>query len=62
MGQNIPPMPEDVSDVGGYAGFLVAIADPSHDEHAAMWQCSGGPFDPAGFDVKATNAALSRLR
>ena len=60
-GQNACP-PEDVGGVGGYAEFLEAIADPNHDEHAAMWQWSGGPFDPAGFDVNAANAALRRLR
>jgi hypothetical protein len=60
-GQNACP-PEDVGGVGGYNDFLEAISDPSHDEHAAMWQWSGGPFDPAGFDVNATNAALRRLR
>ena len=59
-GQNACP-PEDVGGVGGYTEFLEAIPDPSHDEHAAMWQWSGGPFDPAGFDVNATNAALRRL-
>ena len=60
-GQNACP-PEDVGGVGGYAEFLEAIADPSHGEHAAMWQWSGGPFDATGFDVNATNAALRRLR
>jgi hypothetical protein len=60
-GQNACP-PEDVGGVGGYTDFLEAISDPSHDEHAAMWQWSGGPFDPTGFDVNATNAALRRLR
>ena len=60
-GQNACP-PEDVGGIGGYAEFLAAISDPSHDEHAAMWQWSGGPFDPTGFDVNATNAALRSLR
>jgi Plasmid pRiA4b ORF-3-like protein len=55
-GQNACP-PGDVGGVGGYADFLETISDPSHDEHAAMWQWSGGPFDPAGFDLNATNAA-----
>lgn len=60
-GQNACP-PEDVGGVGGYAEFLEAIADPGHDEHAEMWQWGGGPFDPKGFDVNATNAALRQLR
>ena len=60
-GQNACP-PEDVGGVGGYAEFLEAITDPSHDEHAAMWLWCGGPFDAAGFDVNTTNAALRLLR
>jgi hypothetical protein len=56
-GQNACP-PEDVGGVGGYAEFVGA----SHDEHAVMWQWSGGPFDPTGFDLNATNAVLHRLR
>jgi len=42
--------------------LLEAISDPSHEEHASMRRWSGGSFDPAGFDVNATNAALRRLR
>jgi hypothetical protein len=53
--------PEDVGGVCGYADFLEAIADPSHDAHAEMWQWSGGPFDATDFDVNATNAALRRV-
>ncbi len=60
-GQDACP-PEVVGGVGGYTGFLEAIPDPGHDEHAAMWQWSGGPFDPCGFDVNATNAVPRRLR
>ncbi len=60
-GQNACP-PEDVGGVGGYAEFLDAIADPSHDDHSEMWCWSGGPFDPAGFDINAANTALRRLR
>ncbi len=41
-GQNACP-PEDVGGVGGYAEFLEAISDPSHDEHAARGRWSGGP-------------------
>jgi hypothetical protein len=35
---------------------------PQQAADVAMWQWSGGPFDPAGFDANATNAALRRLR
>ena len=54
--------PEDVGGVGGYMEFLQAIHDPTHDEHVAMWEWGGGPFDPTGFDRNATNAALRKLR
>jgi hypothetical protein len=60
-GRNACP-PEDVGGVGGYMEFLEAIRDPTHDEHVAMWQWGGGPFDSTGFDRNATNAALRKLR
>ena len=60
-GQNACP-PEDVGGVGGYAEFLEAMSNPSHDDHPDMWRWVGGPFDPTGVDVNATNAALRRLR
>jgi hypothetical protein len=60
-GQNACP-PEDVGGIGGYMEFLEAVRDPTHDEHIAMWRWSGGPFDPAGFDLNATNAAIRKLR
>lgn len=56
-GANACP-PEDVGGLGGYAEFLQAIGDPSHDEHDAMWQWNGGPFDPKGFDVNSANRAI----
>jgi hypothetical protein len=60
-GQNACP-PEDVGGTGGYMEFLEAVRDPTHEEHIAMWQWVGGPFDPAGFDVNAANAAIRKLR
>lgn len=60
-GQNACP-PEDVGGIGGYAEFLEAISDPTHDEYIAMRRWCGGPFDPSGFDINATNAALRKLR
>lgn len=50
--------PEDVGGLGGYADFLEAITDPSHDEHIAMWRWNGGPFDPEGFDINAANREI----
>ncbi len=60
-GQNACP-PEDVGGIGGYMEFLEAISDPAHEEHIDMWRWCGGPFDPAGFDVNAANAAIHKLR
>jgi hypothetical protein len=61
VGQNACS-PEDVDGIGGYMDFLEAIRNPSHEEHDAMWRWCGGPFDPAGFDVNAANAAIRNLR
>lgn len=60
-GQNACP-PEDVGGVGGYMEFLESIRNPVHEEHIAMWCWCGGPFDPSGFDINATNAAIRKLR
>lgn len=47
--------PEDVGGVRGYAGFLEAIADPSHEEHEQCLQWVGGAFDPEEFDPAAVH-------
>jgi hypothetical protein len=60
-GQNACP-PEDVRGPGGYLEFLDAISDPKHEEHASYLEWAGGSFDPAEFDLAATNAALQRVR
>jgi hypothetical protein len=60
-GRNACP-PEDVGGIGGYMEFLQAIRDPTHEEHDAMWRWCGGPFDPAGFDINAANAAIRTLK
>jgi hypothetical protein len=60
-GKNACP-PEDVGGTGGYMEFIEAISDPTHEEHIAMWRWAGGPFDPQGFDVNATNFALRNLK
>jgi hypothetical protein len=54
--------PEDVGGALRYAEFLAAIADPSHEEHAAFREWSGGRFDPKRFDLDATNLALSKIK
>jgi hypothetical protein len=60
-GANACP-PEDCGGTGGYADLLEALSDPSHSEHKQYLQWIGGSFDPAAFDLAATNAALQRLR
>jgi hypothetical protein len=52
--------PEDVGGSSGYAEFLEAWQDPSHDEHKAMRRWAGRKFDPERFDLKATNKAIAQ--
>lgn len=54
--------PEDVGGLWGYAGFLEAIRDPEHPEHADMLDWVGGEFDPEAFDIDAVNRYLRSLR
>ncbi|MGA9117659.1 MAG: plasmid pRiA4b ORF-3 family protein [Bacteroidota bacterium] len=42
--------PEDCGGVNGFAGFLAAIADPTHEEHEQLVEWSGGAYDPAAFE------------
>lgn len=56
-GANACP-PEDVGGIGGYEDFVAAIKDPGHEEHHAMWQLGGWPFDPAAIDINAANRAI----
>ena len=51
--------PEDVGSLGGFEGFLEAMADPNHPEHEAMTIWYGGPFDPADIDVERINSRLA---
>jgi hypothetical protein len=60
-GENACP-PEDVGGSSGYADFLEAIADPSHEEHEACLTWVGYPFDPAAFDINAVNQRLQQIR
>jgi hypothetical protein len=60
-GENACP-PEDVGGAHGYAEFLVAIADPSHDDHDQFLEWAGGSFDPGRFDITAVNLLLDGIK
>lgn len=60
-GQGACP-PEDVGGIPGYEHFLEALADPLHEEHDNYLVWVGYKFDPAEFNIGATNAALQRVR
>jgi hypothetical protein len=60
-GQNACP-PEDVGGAGGYALFLDALADPTHEEHDSFLAWVGYRFNPTAFELAAANAALQRVR
>jgi hypothetical protein len=53
--------PEDVGGPWGYANYLEAIGDPSHEEHEDMLEW-GGDFDPEEFDLKQVNRELVGIR
>jgi hypothetical protein len=53
--------PEDVGGPPGYAEFLAAIADPTHEEHDSMLTWCGGAFDPKTPDVEHIADELDRL-
>jgi hypothetical protein len=54
--------PEDVGGPEGYRYFLIAMADPTHAEHAELMSWIGGPFDPQAFDLGRANIALQKIR
>jgi len=60
-GENACP-PEDVGGPHGYAEFLSALGDKTHEQHNDFRSWVGGVFDPVGFDVNAVNARLRTIR
>lgn len=44
--------PEDCGGPGGFADFLHAIADPHHEDHAALLRWCGGRYKPEQFNPK----------
>ncbi len=49
--------PEDVGGIGGYAEYLEAMADPSHERHQEMLDWNG-PFNPAAFNPHLANHVM----
>lgn len=56
-GENACP-PEDCGGPPEYFDFVEAILDPRHEEHEAMVEWHGGPFDPRKFDMEEVNEIL----
>jgi Plasmid pRiA4b ORF-3-like protein len=52
--------PEDVGGTSGYAEFLEAWIDPSHDEHESMHRWAGRKFHPELCDLGAINKAITK--
>jgi hypothetical protein len=52
--------PEDVGGAWGYAAFLAAITDPTHERHAELLEWSG-PFDPTDTGETAIRRELGKL-
>ena len=53
--------PEDVGGSGGFMDFLEAMLDPAHEEHRAMLDWYGGPFDPIGFDEARARLSMENM-
>lgn len=54
--------PEDCGGVYGYVQLLIALADPTHEDHDELLEWIGGTFDPTAFDLVATNVALQHVQ
>jgi hypothetical protein len=53
--------PEDCGGLWGYYNLLEVLGDPEDDEHESMLEWTGGPIDPAAFDLEETNARIRAL-
>ncbi len=60
-GENACP-PEDVGSASGYAEFLAAIGDPTHEDHTSMLAWIGGSFDPVAFNLEDVNERLADIK
>jgi hypothetical protein len=52
--------PEDVGGVGGYADFLEAIRDKTHEEREALFEWVSGWFDPEEFDSGTATKSMKK--
>ncbi|WP_174280089.1 plasmid pRiA4b ORF-3 family protein [Sphingomonas bacterium] len=53
--------PEDVGGLPGFALFLDAVADPTHEDHEQLSEWHGGPFDPEDMDEPALQRAIATI-
>lgn len=51
--------PEDVGGPGGYAEYVEAMADPTHERHAEFVEWRGPVFDPEAFDPDEANVRVA---
>ena len=54
--------PEDCGGAPGFEVFLEAMADEAHDEHEAMMDWYGDPFDADDMELDVVEAMLGRIR
>ncbi len=54
--------PEDIGGVWGFAEFLEAMRDPTHEEHEMYAEWWDGEFDPEDFDLDGVNEMLRGYR
>ena len=52
--------PEDVGGISGYADFLEAIQDKTHEEREAMFEWVSGWFDPEEFDAETATKGMKK--
>lgn len=53
--------PEDCGGPWGYADFIEAIQNPTHNRHEELLEWVGGEFDPEAFDLEALNKELAGI-
>jgi len=54
--------PEDCGGPPGFDAFLEAMLDEAHEEHEAVMDWYGEPFDPDDLELEAAEAMLGRIR